>query len=283
MSFGRMLSRLGAITQTRATTTSHTWGKVAGIAAAGVGVGIAASVLAAKYSSEKQPVYVVAMGSLLEIDYSRSVKAFGVLARTQGKPFMLTLEKIEEILSVDTRFKRGEIGAPQFRKLVCGILDIQPSDEQFDQAWNAMLGDNPRQTLVDRIQSVRAVSGRVLFWSGTNPIHAQALGIARLPSVFLSYKNHCIGMDCYEKLLYQQRLTPTQAVLALPSRRAEVNDIQAAEAFKVREWADQRGIAVCECVAGSNFIDTFKSCVEKHTLSATLENMLSSNVRRVRR
>jgi hypothetical protein len=281
MSFGRMLYRLRAITQTSTATTSHAaWGRVAGIAAAGLGAGIAASVLSAERFSESQPIYIVAVGSLLEIDYSRSVKAFGDLARAQGKPFVLTQEKMKAILSVDAHFKSGKIGAPQFRKSVCGILNIQPSDEQFDQAWNAMLGDNPRQTLSGRIQSVRAVSSRVLFWSGTNPIHAQALGIEQLRSVFLSYKNHCVGINCYEKLLDQQRLATAQVVLALPSRRTEVNDIrrqEETEALEVRKWASQQGIDVCECDTGSKFIKTFQSCVQKHTLPVTEGAELQSN------
>lgn len=107
-------------------------------------------------------------GVILNIDYHRTIKAFVTLG----------LESFEQAYSqmaqtpIFDQIERGEIEPDQFREAIRELLGKNVTDQQIDQAWNAMLLDLPaeRLTILDKL----AAEKKLALLSNTNVIHVNA-------------------------------------------------------------------------------------------------------------
>jgi hypothetical protein len=190
---------------------------------------------------------IVRVGSLLDLNYQASIGAFIKIAARENKLLTITPGMLREVLRVDEDVKRGNINIETFRTQLKAILGINPSDEDFDTAWNAMLGDTA--VLAQRMAAVRAQQPNVIFISFTNAIHARKLDLENQP-VFLSYQNNCSGRECYEKLFAQYQLSPEKTALILKQPQPSVPTVDyknLQDAHTVEAWAERNKIKVCLC------------------------------------
>lgn len=136
-------------------------------------------------------------GVLLNIDYHRTIEAFGKLGFGDFSSAYTQLNQTE----LFDRFERGEISPDDFRAGIRSSLSTAVTDRQIDDAWNAMLLDLPS----DRLGLLRELgkSRRIFLLSNTNVIHVSAFehavqkhhGINGLSTLFeASYYSCDVGM-----------------------------------------------------------------------------------------
>jgi FMN phosphatase YigB (HAD superfamily) len=153
-------------------------------------------------------------GVLLNLDTNATVEAFKNLG----------LEKFSEIYSQTAQkelfddFETGKISAKDFREKVRGFSNISLSDEEIDNAWNAMLLDLPQErlTLLDSLWEDK----RLFLLSNTNEIHINAYSkyllkefdVPNLSHLFeKEYYSYKIGMrkpnaDIFEYILKENNM-----------------------------------------------------------------------------
>lgn len=103
-------------------------------------------------------------GVLYNIDIQRTIDAFAGYSE-------LTTDKIINMVGnpIFSEYERGEISTDQFRSRAKEIFQLNCSDDQFDEAWNA--------TLVSKIETAESDIeefkrfGRVFLLSNTNELH----------------------------------------------------------------------------------------------------------------
>ncbi|MCD6038932.1 MAG: HAD-superfamily hydrolase, subfamily variant 3 [Gammaproteobacteria bacterium] len=208
--------------------------------------------------------YIVTIGSLLQLNYQASIAAFQQIAAKENKQINITNALLQDIFKEDDLFKRGEIDESIFRARINTILGINASDEEFDYAWNAMLGDT--KILADRMKVIKNLGINLAFLSGTNPIHAKKLGFHESQDmpVFLSYKNGCVGVKCYEKMRDQLGLNPHKTTLVL--RVDNLNSGSISERNQhfsdtAEAWAASQGIKICKCGRNVEIISAIEVCI----------------------
>ncbi|HLB41453.1 MAG TPA: HAD family phosphatase [Gammaproteobacteria bacterium] len=133
-------------------------------------------------------------GVILNIDFKRTYVAFQKLGMMRFE--VLYSQNKQSGLFDD--FETGKISADVFRNELRTQLQVDISDENFDEAWNAMLLDLPKDRL-DFISHLRK-SYRVFLFSNTNEIHLQAF-------FRICQRQHRINslMDYFEKEYYSCR------------------------------------------------------------------------------
>jgi len=107
-------------------------------------------------------------GVIIDLHECKTIEQF---ARLSGKDFT----EIENLLYEDLLFKNYETGlirSPEFRAGLNALLATDLTDDQIDQAWNAMLGEIPieRLTLLKQLRQ----HYQVVILSNTNAIHVMA-------------------------------------------------------------------------------------------------------------
>lgn len=106
-------------------------------------------------------------GVILNIDFKLMHAAF---ERLGVKDFasVYALSRQDKIID---HFETGQITVDQFRQHMKTLFNLSISDEEFDNAWNAMLLDLPKQK-ADFIQQLREKHHLNIFLlSNTNEIH----------------------------------------------------------------------------------------------------------------
>ena len=121
-------------------------------------------------------------GVLIDVDFERSLRHWFAAARhTPGKPNELSVESDlvaematdfatdEVIAQAYERHERGEISFPEFAQALERRLRLGPNERQWQQGWNAALGD----TLPGALNLVRNAASRwpVYLFSNTNATH----------------------------------------------------------------------------------------------------------------
>ncbi|KAF9961977.1 hypothetical protein BGZ70_008157 [Mortierella alpina] len=107
---------------------------------------------------------------LLRLDQSASAEAFKALGATNFP----TLSQHASSVTI-VAYETGKISAEEFRATVRSSIGLPETvtDEQFDQAWNAMLLDFPK----DRLELMRTLQKdfgyKVFLLSNTNAIHIE--------------------------------------------------------------------------------------------------------------
>ena len=107
-------------------------------------------------------------GVIILIDYRLTVAAFKKLGINN---FDEKYSKLTQSRLFD-EFEMGMISASEFRNRIRSISTFQLSDDQIDEAWNAMLIDLPKES-VDFLMT-RKKNHRLFLLSNTNEIHELA-------------------------------------------------------------------------------------------------------------
>lgn len=107
-------------------------------------------------------------GVIINIDYSRTAQAFRALGANN---FDEIYSQSKQIALFDD-FETGKISNSVFRAGLQDMLNICVTDEAFDAAWNAMLGDLPFER-IEALRSLKTAGYSILLFSNTNAIHLE--------------------------------------------------------------------------------------------------------------
>ncbi len=165
-------------------------------------------------------------GVILNLDQDRTLRAF--------KRLGVDLEDINEMSSIFCDFETGKINAADFRQALITHLKGNATEQQIDDAWNAMLLDLPAQRL-NYLKFLRK-NFNVHLLSNTNSIHIDAFNkylteehpnldwFGLFDKVYYSYE---IGLrkpntDIYEFVLKDNNLKPHQCIF-IDDMKANLN------------------------------------------------------------
>lgn len=107
-------------------------------------------------------------GVILNVSYQATIDRLSALA---GRNVAKLYSQADQVALFDS-FEMGDISPAAFRDGLRQLLEVELSDEQIDEAWNAMLLDLP----IDKVRFVEAVAEqrRTFLLSNTNAIHIPA-------------------------------------------------------------------------------------------------------------
>lgn len=159
-------------------------------------------------------------GVILDIDPQITIKEFQKMgfkdvAKTKSKEF------IEDIIR---KFERGIYTPEVFRKRLRAFLELDVTDQQLDDAWNALIYDIP----AERIEVLEQVKKnyQILLLSNSNEIHYDLyvrdlqlrFGYREFDALFdksyFSFDMHLSKPDpeVYEFVMYQHDLVPSETL-----------------------------------------------------------------------
>lgn len=157
---------------------------------------------------------------IIDLHYERSVKLFSDYSGMDSSAF----DDLLVTSDVLQRFEVGSISEDEFRSEMNAILKIQLSNEQFDKAWCALLGE----VSVKRLRALEALRTKfkIFVLSNTNSIHERAFnsimhqnhGIQSLDEVVdRAYLSHHIGLkkpkvESYEYVLNSEGFQPNEVL-----------------------------------------------------------------------
>ena len=221
--------------------------------------------------------------SFLSLNDKATVAAFGALAKKQGIQVNWPVA-VPAILRLDAEFKIGKLSAEDFRSQVKSILNIKATDNEFDEAWNAMLGDTSR--LLNQIRELKnslieqGIS--LILTTSSNPIHIAKLAIrddAELAEVpfYISYEHQCMHQELYAKIVENENLEPAETYLVVPV--AGVNLVPPAKErdegvqTQICDWAEENNIHIIEYTLGKEPLtaDLLVNALENKLLCLTMK------------
>ncbi len=159
-------------------------------------------------------------GVILNIDYTRTEAAFDRLGfNTFGKSYSQVAQS-----ALFDRFEKGGIQADEFRYQLQELGQFKASEQDIDDAWNAMLLDLPGERL--ELLSELAAEYSLFLLSNTNIIHITELsnyltrrfGMSDLSSIFKKeYLSFEIGMrkpdaEIFEWVVKENKLDPAKTL-----------------------------------------------------------------------
>ena len=157
---------------------------------------------------------------IIDLDFDKSIEAFRQILPPSA-PSVFTYHAQTPIFD---QLETGRISAAEFRDGLRQLCSSPLSDEDIDEAWNAMLIRLPKQKM-DLVQSLRK-SYQTFVLSNTNAIHIDyvnqfllpPLGINSLDEIFDHvYYSHDIGQRkpdaaAYTYILDKHRLNPAKTL-----------------------------------------------------------------------
>ncbi|MGB3075087.1 MAG: HAD family phosphatase [Chitinophagales bacterium] len=159
-------------------------------------------------------------GVIIDIDMKRTEDAF---IRLGVKDFNQHFNQLKQTTLFDN-FDKGKITEQEFRDQLNKELGTQFSDQQINDAWNAMLGEIPKEKL-KLLMDVRHTY-RTFLLSNTNIIHlkqitkymVQAFGRPNIDAYFDKvYYSFVVGLrkpdaDIFLKVLEENNLKPEETL-----------------------------------------------------------------------
>jgi HAD superfamily hydrolase (TIGR01509 family) len=159
-------------------------------------------------------------GVILDLDYHQTTAAFRNIGVADFDRFYCQKQQV----SLFSDFEIGKISAGEFRLGLKQTLNIQASDTEIDQAWNAMQLDLP----VSRLYFLENLSlnYNLYLYSNTNEIHQQWVRekLADLPVKFNfdylfkeTYYSYKFGHrkphpESFTKILHLNHLNPNETL-----------------------------------------------------------------------
>lgn len=192
-------------------------------------------------------------GVIIDINYPKTAHTFEQFGAINFNE-LYTQSKQDSLFD---DFETGKMSAKQFRQTLCQKLNLDITDDQFDQAWNAMLLDLPGERL-EFIKSLRA-QYRVFLFSNTNAIHLSKVfeisknqnGHNNFYDIFeKQYYSHLIGykkphQSSFETILKENDLVPEETIFiddthkhVLGAREAGIHAIHLTEMFSIFDTLD---------------------------------------------
>jgi glucose-1-phosphatase len=157
---------------------------------------------------------------ILNVDYNLTTKAFKKLGIDN---FDEHFSKAKQDQLFD-KLETGRISANNFRKELRNHLPAHVTDEQIDEAWNAMLMDLPKPTF--EILKTAKKKYRTFLLSNTNEIHIKAFskiiekeyGMKQFNALFekIYYSNEVQmrkpDKEIFELVLKENKLNPNETL-----------------------------------------------------------------------
>ena len=190
-------------------------------------------------------------GIILNIDYNLTAKAFNELGATTFND-VYSQKKQSSLFDL---YDTGKISSAEFRKLLKNELGINHiSDDDFDNAWNAMLLDLP----IKRLAFINDLKRdyRVFILSNANYIHMEqaakifheTTGNASIDQYFhKTYYSHIAGLRKPDSKIFQLVL---QENSLLPEETLFIDD-----SLQHIHGAKKLGINVLHLLPGQEIID----------------------------
>lgn len=104
-------------------------------------------------------------GVILNIDYQLTINAFKSLGARGTDELFMHIEQHDLV----SRYETGQLSTTDFRQLLQSKLQIKTNAQVFDQAWNAMLVDLPKERLAYILQLKKKYN--LFLFSNTNELH----------------------------------------------------------------------------------------------------------------
>ncbi|MDX5421591.1 MAG: HAD family phosphatase [Hymenobacteraceae bacterium] len=149
-------------------------------------------------------------GVIINIDYGKSIKELQKLC--DGKcDIEFSQREQSELFDL---YETGTSSSEEFRDSLRKTYSIEASDEEIDEAWNAMLLDIPQERIDLLLELGKKY--RIFLLSNTNAIHlkrfneivAHSFTIPSLDSLFeQSYYSHLVGKRKPDAEIFEQILT----------------------------------------------------------------------------
>ena len=159
-------------------------------------------------------------GVIINLDYWATVRKFSELC---GRDMTESYSQKKQDPIFDD-LEVGRIQPQEFRDGLRRIFEFEATDEQIDEAWNAMLLDIPKE----RIELLKELgkNKRIFLLSNTNAIHKpvfeqillDAVGLPKLDSLFEnSYYSHEVGdrkphTSIFEYVVNENGLNPSETL-----------------------------------------------------------------------
>jgi len=106
---------------------------------------------------------------IFNIDYDRTLQAFECL----GVPNIENLFTAVSQSAFFDKYERRQLSTAHFRNELRALMMHEVSDDEIDDAWNAMLLDIPEER-IGTLQKVRT-NYRIFLLSNTNDLHLEAV------------------------------------------------------------------------------------------------------------
>jgi glucose-1-phosphatase len=148
-------------------------------------------------------------GVIINIDYDKSIRELKKYSKS-GSAIEFTQRAQSQLFDL---YETGNSTCQEFRDSLRHEYDLEATDEQIDEAWNAMLLDIP----AERIELLRELSKqyRIFLLSNTNAIHLKRFNemvehsftIPSLDSLFeQTYYSHLVGLRKPDAVIFEQIL-----------------------------------------------------------------------------
>jgi putative hydrolase of the HAD superfamily len=188
-------------------------------------------------------------GVILNIDYDLTKQAF---EKFGVKDFdKIYSQSAQQKLFDD--FETGKISASFFRRELKKIIPQKISDEEFDQAWNAMLLNLPAERI--KLLEKLKMKYRLFLLSNTNEIHFKAFsnylqktfGFKSMKHIFeKEYPSYKIGMrkpdkKVFELVLRENNLCPKETLFIDDS----IQHIEGAKKMGIKTLFIEKGFNIC--------------------------------------
>jgi putative hydrolase of the HAD superfamily len=181
-----------------------------------------------------QAIIIDLGGVIINLDYELTSKAF----EAKGVGNFNSHYTQHQQTNLFDRFETGAITPENFRKELNDALDISLSDEEFDEAWNALLLDVP-QARLDYIKQLKNQGYLVFLLSNTNAIHYKRVFEITDQQQFSEcfnkqYYSHEIGLkkpnqNAFERILRENSLNPENVLFVDDT----IRHIQGAQALGI--------------------------------------------------
>lgn len=148
-------------------------------------------------------------GVIINIDYNKTLDAFRKLGVT-GIEAVYNQSKQDSLFD---DFDTGKVKAAEFRERLTDKFDLRISDQEFDQAWNAMLLDLPMSRL-EFVKSLREKNYKTYLFSNINEIHyPEVFDICNKENGIDNFDEY-FDMQYYSHIFGQRKPNP-QAFIAI--------------------------------------------------------------------
>jgi putative hydrolase of the HAD superfamily len=189
-------------------------------------------------------------GVFMNLDFSLTEQAFAELG-VQRFPEMFNQHHSNDLFE---QLETGKISPEAFYDAFRKEAGIDRSNEQIENAWNALLLDFPQE----RLNWLKAISGkyRIYLFSNTNQIHYDAF------MEVLRVENNCTDFnDYFLKAYYSHELGLRKPYASTFKKILELENLSAAETlfiddtFKNIEGAKEAGLQTYHLVAPETVLD----------------------------
>ncbi|AMM52602.1 HAD family hydrolase [Rufibacter sp. DG15C] len=160
------------------------------------------------FSSIKNIIFDLG-GVIINLDYAKSTDALRAFSKVNDQVAFSQKSQSE----LFDQYEMGQISSEAFRQMLRQEYNIEATDAQIDEAWNAMLLDIPSE----RIDLLRELGKKYKLYllSNTNAIHmlafneiiAQSFEMPSLDSLFDQvYYSHLVGKRKPDAAVFEQIL-----------------------------------------------------------------------------